>query len=173
MGNFHFVKSPSVYSVKKKKTHLHQVEPTPEMEDEDLRVLKKSPSLDVSNLDKFKDMFFHGESKKEAFDFFWKHFDGDRFSLWFVEYICPFEQKIKTNMSFQELHGFLDALESNRDEVFGNFGLFGEGQDLEIKGIWLWKGDGVPTEVMKIKNYQCFEFTKLDDEDEKDRLEST
>lgn len=110
-----------------------------EEDDEEKPVKKDKNPLDLLppsnfNFYDFKTLFVNAQNKKEALDYFWKNFDPNGYSIWFVKYQkAPGEGK---NLIFTNnlMGGFLNRLEDFRKYSFAVHGVYGEEPNLEIRG---------------------------------------
>lgn len=105
----------------------------------------------VSNLD-----------EKDAIKYFWENIDLEGFSIWLTDYKYNNENK-KVFMTSNLLGGFFQRLESARKYAFGSFGVFGEDDDNEVHGVFVFRGQDVPFEVKDCPDYESYEFTKVTD----------
>ena len=115
----------------------------------------------------------NAENKKEALDFFYKEFDPKAFSLWHLKYIkADGEGKVlfQTN---NLMNGFLQRMEGNRKEAFAVHGVYGDEPNLEIKGVWLFKGTEIPQAVKEVPSFEYHDIKKLElsNQDDKALLE--
>jgi len=144
--------------------------PESEEEEEESFEEKKGPNpldqLEPStfNLDNWK-RFYSNSEEKVAVNFFWENIDLNGFSLWNCRYKYNEENK-KIFMSCNLLGGFFQRLEAVRKYAFGSFGVFGEDDNNEIHGFWVFRGQEVPFEVKDCPDYESYEFTKIENVDE-------
>jgi len=64
-------------------------------------------------------------------------------------------------------NGFLQRLEHFRKYCIGVWGVYGEEPNLEIRGLFLWRGTEKPAEILEHASYDYHKFTKLDISDPK------
>jgi len=60
------------------------------------------------------------------------------------------------------MNGLIQRLEHFRKYAFAVHGVYGEEPTLEIRGVWVWRGDGIPNEIKELDSYDCYTWTKLD-----------
>jgi len=127
--------------------------------------LKESPF----KLDDFKKAFLNTHLKKEVLDEFWKTYDPEGYSLWFVHYNkSPSQGKNLMNTSnFKSM--FLQKLDVFRKYTFSTIGIYGEVPNLEIEGVFLWRGLEIPQEFKDHDSYEFITFRKLDQNNEQDK----
>jgi elongation factor 1-gamma len=142
-----------------------------EEEEEDFeREEKKGPNpLDLLPPSKFSlenwKRFYSNNDEKVAIAYFWENYDPEGFSIWTCRYKYNEENK-KIFMSCNLLGGFFQRLESARKYSFGSFGVFGEDDNNEIHGIWVFRGQDIPFEVTDCPDYESYEFNKVTNLDE-------
>jgi len=138
-----------------------------EEEEESFEEEKKGPNpLDALppskfNLENWKRTVSNSE-EKDAIKFFWENIDLEGFSIWLTKYKYNEENK-KIFMTCNLLGGFFQRLESARKYTFGSFGIFGEDDNNEIHGIFVFRGQDIPFEVTDCPDYESYEFTKITD----------
>jgi len=66
-------------------------------------------------------------------------------------------------------NGFLQRLEHFRKYMFGTWGVYGDEPNLDIKGLFLWRGVEKPFEITDHPSYDYHKFTKLEFSDPKTR----
>ena len=54
--------------------------------------------------------------------------------------------------------GFLERLENFRKYAYGVHGVYGEEPNLEIRGVWMWRGKGIPFEMRDHPSYDYHKF---------------
>jgi len=60
------------------------------------------------------------------------------------------------------MNGFLQRLETFRKYAFGVVGVYGEEPNLDIKGVWVWRGNEIPLEIKEHPSGEWYKFKKLD-----------
>jgi elongation factor 1-gamma len=118
---------------------------------EEQKEKKKNP-LDLLppslfELDQFKKEFLNTNEKKQIIDNFWKRFDPEGFSLWFVHYLKSPEQGKLAFKTKNLRSNFLQKIDNFRKYTFAVHGVYGQEPDLEIEGVWMWRGKDIPEEV--------------------------
>jgi len=96
------------------------------------------------NLFDFKTLIVNAKDKKEACDFFLKNFDPNGFSVWHVKYIKAEGEGKILYLTNNLKNGFLQRLDHFRKYAFGVHGVYGEEPNLEIRGLWVWRGTEAP-----------------------------
>jgi len=136
-------------------------------EDEDKPKDTKKPKnpLDLIetkfDLEQFKRDFMNSKDRKATLAEFWKIFDANAFSFWWLEYQkLPSEGKVyfKTNNAASM---FLQKLDQFRKYSFGTYGVYGVEGDYECRGVFMWKGLDIPQEVKDHDNFEFMTIKKL------------
>jgi elongation factor 1-gamma len=100
--------------------------------------------------------------KKAAIEEMWKTFDPQGFSFWKIYYIKYEGEGVKIHLTNNLKRGFLERLGDFRKYTFGPFGVYGDEPNLEIRGLWIWRGVDIPLEVKEHPSYEYYTFTKVD-----------
>ena len=110
----------------------------------------------------FKTLLTNATNKKDAIDFLLKNFDHEAFSIWFFRYDkLPSEGKIL----FQTrnfLTGFLSRADIIRKHTIGSIGIYGKDGELDVKGVWMWKGKEEMPLLEDHSQWEYFQRRKLD-----------
>jgi len=102
---------------------------------------KKSPS--PFSMDGWKKAYSNSATYELAMDTFWKTYDMEGWSLWYQNYNYNDENK-RTFMTCNAVGGFQQRSDEIRKWGFGVMDVLGtEETVLEIKGVWLLRGDTV------------------------------
>ena len=121
------------------------------------------------DLEKFKPEFIKNTNKKSAMKNFWKNYDPEGYSLWYIEYNNEPNECVTLFRTCIIKGGILEQLQYFKKYCFGVLGVYGADADYKIRGCLLWRGDEIPQEM---KNLNCFEkmsFRKLDYNQKKDQ----
>ena len=134
------------------KSSTEDLEKQVELEKEDKRKKNELDLLPPSafDLDGFKKEFMNTKEKAAVLEKFWKNFDAKGYSLWFVHYEKAGDQGkvfFKTN-NLKNL--FLQKLDKLRKYSFSVYGVYGTEPDLEVEGVWFWRGTDIPEIVIYI-----------------------
>ena len=110
----------------------------------------------------FKTMFVNATNKQEALDFLWANWDANAFSFWYLKYDkLPSEGK-KLFLTNNLMNGFLDRAELCRKHSLGVHGVYGDVPDLEVRGVWMWKGTELLEPLKEHVQFDVYHYTKLD-----------
>jgi elongation factor 1-gamma len=120
---------------------------------------KEAPS--PFSMDAWKKTYSNAKTYDEAMANFWENFDSKGWSLWYQNYQFQ-EENTRTFMSSNAVGGFQQRSDEIRKWAFGVMDVLGtEETGLEIKGLWLFRGDTV--QHMKDANDDAnwYDWTKL------------
>lgn len=95
-------------------------------------------------LDEWKKLYSNAPDLRGALEEFWKLFDKEGWSIWHCHYEKIEGECEKVYMTNNMLNGFLQRMEAMRKYSFGYLGIYGDEPDLEIVGVFFWRGLGVP-----------------------------
>jgi elongation factor 1-gamma len=124
------------------------------LEEPKKKTINKLDTLPPSlfELDAFKKEFLNTKEKKEVLKNFWQKFDSEGFSLWFVHYQKSPEQGKLAFKTKNLRSNFLQKVDKFRKYTFAVHGVYGKEPDLEIEGVWMWRGKDIPEEVIVALN---------------------
>lgn len=121
------------------------------------------------NFFEFKTLYVNEPDKQKALDFLWKNWDANAFSFWRLRYDKLSSEGKVVYLTNNLMNGFLDRADACRKHTLGVHGVYGDEPDLDVRGVWMWRG----TEILPyLKDHQQFEYyqaTKLDPANEKDK----
>jgi len=116
---------------------------------EEVKTEKKAPNpLDLLpptklDLDTWKKLYSNNPAS-ETLPQFWEMFDKEGWSIWKVDYQKIEGECEKVYMTNNMMNGFLQRMEAMRKYSFGYLGIYGDEPDLNIKGVFFWRGLTVP-----------------------------
>ena len=114
------------------------------------------------DLDKFKSDFINNSNKKGAMRNFWKAYDPEGYSLWYIEYNNAQNECVTLFRTCVIKGDILEQLKYFKKYCFGVLGAYGGNGDYKIKGCMLWRGNEIPQEIKNINCYDKMTFKKLD-----------
>jgi elongation factor 1-gamma len=139
----------------KKDAQKEQTKPKEEAKDdiEDGKKEKKINPLDSLppskfELDAFKKEFLNSKDKQSVLNDFWTKFDPDGFSIWFIHYQKSADQGRLAFKTKNLRSNFLQKVDNFRKYTFAVHGVYGQEPDLQIEGVWMWRGKNIPEEVV-------------------------
>jgi elongation factor 1-gamma len=125
------------------------------------------------DFDAWKRCYSNNDTVPTAMDYFWENFDKENYSLWFCKYKYGHEVAMPF-MASNLIRGFFQRIEKMRKNSFANLCVFGGEKkgDIEIQGVWFWKGQGLAFELCEDWNtdYDCYSWEKLDSDKPEHRL---
>ena len=121
------------------------------------------------DLDKFKIEFLKNNNKKNGMKYFWKNYDPDGYSLWFIEYNNDINECITLFRTCIIKGNILEQLKYFKKYCFGVLGVYGNDIDYKIRGCLLWRGNEIPEEIKNIDCYNKLNIRKLDYNQKKDQ----
>lgn len=121
---------------------------------------KTSPSS--FNMDAWKKTYSNATTLKEAMNTFWTLYDPEGWSLWTQTYNYQEENK-RVFMTSNAVGGFQQRTEEIRKWAFGVMHILGtEETSLEIKGVWLLRGQNVDQMVAANDDANWYTWNKLE-----------
>jgi elongation factor 1-gamma len=120
-------------------------------------------------LDEFKREFLNSTDKPAVLNEFWKKFDAEGYSLWWMQY-----QKLASEgkILFKTCNSasfFLQKADPLRKYAFSVHGVYGTEGNYEIRGVWMWRGTDIPEELKSHDSFPYMTIKKLDSNNEADR----
>jgi len=122
------------------------------------------------NMDEFKRTYSNNDTIQVAMPYFWEHFEKQNYSIWRCDYKYNNELTL-VFMSCNLVGGMYQRLEKLKKHAFASVIVFGENNNNSISGIWVWPGQDLCFELCPDwqTDYEVYDWTKLDSEDEKHR----
>ena len=118
------------------------------------------------NLEDWKRFYSNNETRPTAIDYFWKNFDRNGFSIWWVNYRYN-DELSKIFMTCNLVTGLFARMDHMRKYTFGSFLIFGDDDNNEISGALVFRGQEIPPEIMAVGDYESYEWTRMDLDDPK------
>jgi len=116
-----------------------------------------------------KKEFLNTKDQKPVLEKFWSIYDPKGYSLWFIHYQKSSTQG-KVIFQTSNLKGnFLQKLDHFRKYCFSVHGVYGKEPNLEVEGVWMWKGTDIPQELKDHESYEYLTIKQLDPKSEVDR----
>jgi elongation factor 1-gamma len=137
-------------------------------DDEDKPQKKAANPLDLLppttfDLFNFKTLFVNIKDKKgEGIEELKKQFDPAGFSLWFLHYDKYKGEGEKLYITNNLCNGFLQRFDEFRKYCLARHLVLGDEPNLEIEGVWLWRGTGIPQEAIDHPQFEYYKTRKLD-----------
>lgn len=151
-----------------KKKEQPAAKPKKDEGDEDAEPKKDKNPLDCLpetkfDLFNFKTFYVnHPDKKGAAVDELLRQFDNDGWSFWYLQY-----EKFGTEgqVLFKTINlcnGFMQRFESFRKYSFARHCVLGQEPSLEIEGVWLFRGTGIPQEAIDHPQFEYYKNRRLD-----------
>lgn len=113
------------------------------------------------NMDAWKKTYSNAKTYESAMSYFWENFDAAGWSLWYQNYNFNEENK-RAFMTCNAVGGFQQRTDEVRKWAFGVMDVLGtEETVLEIKGVWLLRGDTVDHLKQANDDANWYTWTKL------------
>jgi elongation factor 1-gamma len=120
---------------------------------------KEAPSK--FSMDGWKKQYSNAITYDAAMEYFWEKFDAEGWSLWYQVYKFNEDNK-RIFMTSNAIGGFQQRSDEIRKWAFGVMDVLGtEESKLEIRGIWLFRGDTVDHMVSANDDANWYTWTKL------------
>ncbi|KAG7663536.1 TEF4 [[Candida] subhashii] len=120
-------------------------------------------------LDEWKRVYSNEETRETAIPWFWKNqYDPEEWSLWKVDYKYNDELTL-TFMSNNLVGGFFNRLSASTKYMFGCMVVYGENNNNGITGAFLVRGQDYKPAFDVAPDWESYEFTKLDANDEESK----
>ena len=178
------VLEPSAEPAKPKKAAAAKPKPAPakkaapvedDEDDEDKPQKKAANPLDLLppttfDLFNFKTFFVNVKDKKgEGIEELKKQFDPNGFSLWFLHYDKYKGEGEKLYITNNLCNGFLQRFDDFRKYCLARHLVLGDEPNLEIEGVWLGRGTGIPQEAIDHPQFEYYKVRELNVDSEEDR----
>jgi elongation factor 1-gamma len=97
----------------------------------------------------FKTFFVNNPDRRgDGMKFFFENYDKQGYSIYFLHYNKYEGEGIVLYQTANLLNGFLQRIDHFRKHAFAMHCLLGEEPNLEIEGVWLFRGKGIPQEMI-------------------------
>jgi hypothetical protein len=119
--------------------------------------INSAPGSSKFNLTDFKTYFSNLGEKKvtEGMENFWKSFDHEVYTLWFVRYEKQKGEGVIQHQTSNLMNSFIQRLDEKfRVDGFSMLAVLGDEPNLEIQGVWMLKGKSIPQ-----LNYPLFDLS--------------
>lgn len=117
----------------------------------------------------FKTLYVNAPNKQDALNFLWDNFDENAFSFWHLTYDkLPSEGK-KLFLTNNLMNGFIDRADACRKHSLGVHGVYGDEPDLDVKGVWMWRGTDILEPLKEHPQFDVYKYKKLDPKKPEDK----
>lgn len=119
------------------------------------------------NLEDWKRFYSNNDTVPTAIDYFWKNFDREGYSIWWVNYRYN-DELAKIFMTCNLVTGLFARMDHMRKYAFGSFLIFGEDDKNEISGSLIFRGQEIPPEIKAVGDFASYEWTRMNLDDPKE-----
>lgn len=178
LGNVKFAAKtikPVLEEKKKEEAAPKQVAAPKKAVDEDGEEVKpkdKDPRDEPSKLDlySFKTFFVNHEDRRGAgMQFFFENYVKEDYCIYFVHYEKYEGEGTVLYQTANMLNGFLQRIDHFRKHALAMMAMLGEEPSLEIQGVWLFRGHGIPVEMKDHPQFEYYKVRELSVDSEEDR----
>ncbi|KAK4290429.1 hypothetical protein Pmani_036659 [Petrolisthes manimaculis] len=136
--------------------------PAPKSKDPLVKLTPDQLPVGTFNMDDFK-RFYSNNDENKSVPYFWEKFDADHYSIWYCEYKYA-EELSRIFMSCNLIGGMFQRIDKMRKIAFASMGVFGEDNNNNISGVWVWRGHELafPLSADWTIDYESYDWRKLD-----------
>lgn len=113
------------------------------------------------NLENWKRFYSNNPVRPTGLTYFWGTFDPEGYSAWRVTYKYPESLKM-IFMTCNLITGLFNRMDHLRKIAFGIMSIFGESNNNQIEGVFIFKGQELPAELMDVPDYESYTWTRMD-----------
>lgn len=151
----------------KKKEEKKAESKEPELAQEDGEKKKSKNPLDdlpptTFELDPWKKLYSNTPDRHSVMPEFWNTFDKNGWSIWRLRYQKLEGECQKVFMTCNTVEGFLQRMEGLRRYAFGTMGVYGDEPNLEVMGVFMWRGKGIPQEMLEHPSFEYHDREEMD-----------
>lgn len=120
----------------------------------------------------FKTYFVNLGDKKatEGMEHFFQNYDPEGYSIYFVHYDKYEGEGVVLYQTSNLMNGFLQRMDEKfRNYTFSMMAILGDEPNLEIQGVWMFRGKGIPQEMIDHPQFEYYQRRELDVTKEEDR----
>lgn len=122
------------------------------------------------NLDAWKRKYSNEDTRSSAIPWFWREFDPEGYSLWYLEYNHN-EELTKQFMVCNLVGGFFHRMEGQalHRYAFGSVLILGQENAFKVQGVMMIRGKEMPQEMLNVPDYEAYTFKQLNPNDANDK----
>lgn len=181
LGHVKFAAKPqkAVAPAKKEeeKKPAAQAAPKKPAADEDAAPIKQVDPLDELPPSKFDIMAFKtyfvnlsfDAKNSEGIDFFFNNYDNEGYCLYYAKYDKYEGEGVVLYQTSNLMNGFLQRIDSFRRHTFAMMAIVGEEPNLDIESVWLFRGKGIPQQMIDHPQFEYYTKRELSLTEEADR----
>ncbi|CDW83612.1 elongation factor 1- [Stylonychia lemnae] len=155
-------KKPQPQKQEKPKEEKPKIEAKDEKKEKEPSWEDKLPqsTFDLFN---YKTLIVNAEDKREALQQLWSQWDDNAFSIWFIHYQKYDGEGVQLHVTNNLMNGFMQRIDDKlRKHALGVIGVYGEEPSLEIMGVLMWRGTGIPLPMEEHPQFEYYNKRRLD-----------
>jgi len=122
------------------------------------------------DLPTFKTYFVNLPDKRgEGMDHFFANYDREGYSLYYAKYDKYEGEGVVLYQTSNLMNGFLQRIDSFRRHTFAMMAIVGEEPNLDIESVWLFRGKGIPQQMIDHPQFEYYQKRELSIDNEEDR----
>ncbi|CDW77312.1 elongation factor 1- [Stylonychia lemnae] len=122
------------------------------------------------DLPTFKTYFVNLPDKRgEGMDHFFANYDREGYSLFYAKYEKYEGEGVVLYQTSNLMNGFLQRIDSFRRHTFSMMAIVGEEPNLDIESVWLFRGKGIPQQMIDHPQFEYYQKRELSVDNEEDR----
>jgi elongation factor 1-gamma len=118
----------------------------------------------------FKTFFVNIKDRRgEGMKRFFETYDPEGYTIYFVHYDKYEGEGVVLYQTSNLMNGFLQRIDNFRTHCFSMMAILGEEPSLEIEGVWLFRGKGIPQEMLEHPQFEYYQKRELNVNNEEDK----
>jgi len=109
-------------------------------------------------------MYSNNDTRSVAIPWFWENYDAEGYSMYWATYKYN-DELSKVFMTANLITGLFQRLEKLHKYAFGSVIIFGEEPHLEIRGVWVFRGKGIPADMSECEESEVYDWKEVDTKD--------
>ena len=109
------------------------------------------------------------QQKTEGMDYFFQNYDPEGYSLYYAKYDKYEGEGVVLYQTSNLMNGFLQRIDSFRRHTFAMMAIVGEVPNLDIESVWLFRGKGIPQQMIDHPQFEYYQKRELDVNNEDDK----
>jgi elongation factor 1-gamma len=100
---------------------------------------------------------------------FFEQYDPEGYCIYFCHYDKYEGEGVVLYQTSNLMNGFLQRIDNFRQHTFSMMAILGEEPNLEIQGVWMFRGKGIPQEMLDHPQFEYYKKRELDVNNEDDK----
>lgn len=118
----------------------------------------------------FKTFFVNLADKKgEGMKFFWENYDREGYCIYYAKYEKYEGEGVVLYQTSNLMNGFLQRIDHFRKHAFAMMAITGEEPSLDIESVWLFRGKGIPAQMIDHPQFEYYQKRELNVDNEEDK----